>query len=49
MAKRSVTTNREEINGLLEDIWRIQEHLTAAQRSLEDLENRVAAYVPDED
>lgn len=47
MAKGTVTISRDEINALIEDIWRIRENFTAAQRGLEALENQIAAIVPD--
>ena len=49
MTKAVLSIDRQEINALIEDVWRAQEHLTAAQRSLEALESRIAAMVPDEE
>ena len=49
MSRGSVTFSRDEINALIENIWRAQEQLTAAQRCLEALEARIAAMVPDKE
>ena len=49
MTKGSVTVTLQEINALIEDIWRAQERLTTAQRGLETLENRIAALAPDDE
>ena len=49
MTKGNVTISGQEINALIEDIWSIQENLTAAQRGLAAFESRIAAMVPDDE
>lgn len=49
MTKGPITISRQEINALIEDIWVIQERFPAAQHSLEALESRIAALVPDDE
>jgi|GEM_PF-4512772 len=48
MKKGNVTISGEEINALIEELWQIQERFPAARQSLEALESRIAASVPDE-